>query len=55
MTGDVCEQGAGEGYFDLGRGGTGGWRRLYLEELRELYSSSPIVRAIKWRRMSGGM
>ena len=29
----------------------GEWRRLYNEELNDLYSSSNIVRVIKWRRM----
>jgi len=30
---------------------TGDWRRLHNEELNDLYSSSIIVRVIKWRRM----
>jgi hypothetical protein len=30
---------------------TGEWRKLHNEELRELYSSSTIVRVIKYRRM----
>jgi hypothetical protein len=30
---------------------TGGWRRLYSEELRDLYSSLSIIRMIKSRRM----
>jgi len=29
----------------------GGWRRLYNEELHNLYASHSIVRAIKLRRM----
>ena len=29
----------------------GEWRRLHNEELNDLYSSSNIVRVIKWRRM----
>jgi hypothetical protein len=27
------------------------WRKLYIEELRDLYSSSNIIRIIKSRRM----
>jgi hypothetical protein len=27
------------------------WRKLHNEELNDLYSSSSIVRVIKWRRM----
>jgi hypothetical protein len=30
---------------------TGGWRKQYNEELRDLYSSASIVRIIKARRM----
>ena len=30
---------------------TGEWRRLHNEELNDLYSSSNILRLIKWRRM----
>jgi hypothetical protein len=30
---------------------TGEWRKLHNEELRELYSSSSIIRIIKSRRM----
>jgi hypothetical protein len=30
---------------------TGGWRKLHNEELRDLYSSSSIIRMIKSRRM----
>jgi hypothetical protein len=30
---------------------TGGWRKLYNEELRDLYSLPSIIRMIKWRRM----
>jgi hypothetical protein len=30
---------------------TGGWRKLYNEELRDLYSSLSIIRIIKSRRM----
>jgi hypothetical protein len=30
---------------------TGGWRKLHNEELRDLYSSSSIIRIIKSRRM----
>jgi hypothetical protein len=30
---------------------TGGWRKLYKEELRDLYSSPSIIRIIKSRRM----
>jgi hypothetical protein len=30
---------------------TGGWRKLYNEELRDLYSSPSIIRVIKLRRM----
>jgi hypothetical protein len=30
---------------------TGGWRKLHNEELRDLYSSSNIIRIIKSRRM----
>jgi hypothetical protein len=32
---------------------TGGWRKLYNEELRDLYSSPSIIRIIKARRMRG--
>jgi hypothetical protein len=32
-------------------GVTGGWRKLYNEELNNLYSSSSIIRIIKSRRM----
>jgi hypothetical protein len=31
--------------------GTGGWRKLHNEELRDLYSSPSIIRIIKSRRM----
>jgi hypothetical protein len=30
---------------------TGEWRKLHNEELHDCYTSSTIVRAIKWRRM----
>jgi hypothetical protein len=30
---------------------TGGWRKLHIEELRNLYSSPSIIRMIKSRRM----
>jgi hypothetical protein len=30
---------------------TGGWRKLYNEELHNLYSSTSIIRIIKLRRM----
>jgi len=30
---------------------TGDWRRLYNEEINDLYCSPNIVRVIKWRRM----
>jgi hypothetical protein len=30
---------------------TGGWRKLHNEELPDLYSSSSIIRIIKWRMM----
>jgi hypothetical protein len=30
---------------------TGGWRKVYDEELRDLYSSPSIIRIIKSRRM----
>jgi hypothetical protein len=30
---------------------TGEWRKLHIEELRDLYSSSSIIRIIKARRM----
>jgi hypothetical protein len=30
---------------------TGGWRKLYDEELHDLYSSPSIIRIIKSRRM----
>jgi hypothetical protein len=33
----------------------GGWRILHNEELRNLYSSSDIIRVIKPRRISQGM
>jgi hypothetical protein len=29
----------------------GGWRKLYNGELYNLYSSTSIIRIIKWRRM----
>jgi len=29
----------------------GDWRKLYNEELNDLYSSPSIIRVIKWRRM----
>jgi hypothetical protein len=32
---------------------TGGWRKLHNEELRDLYSSSSIIRIIKSRRWVG--
>jgi hypothetical protein len=32
-------------------GVTGGWRKLHIEELYNLYSSSSIIRMIKSRRM----
>jgi hypothetical protein len=32
-------------------GVTGGWRKLYNEELHNLYSSSSIIRIIKSKRM----
>jgi hypothetical protein len=39
--------------FELKRDeGTGGWRKLHNEELRDLYSSSSIIRIIKSRRIS---
>jgi hypothetical protein len=28
-----------------------GWRKLYNEEIRDLYTSLSIIRIIKWRRM----
>jgi hypothetical protein len=31
---------------------TGGWRRLYNEELHDLYTSPNIIRVIKSKRMS---
>jgi hypothetical protein len=31
--------------------GTGGWRKLYNEELHNLYSSPSIIRMIKSKRM----
>jgi hypothetical protein len=31
----------------------GGWRRLYSEELHNLYASPNIIRVIKSRRMGG--
>jgi hypothetical protein len=34
-----------------GDGVTGGWRKLYNEELLNLYSSPNIIRIIKSRRM----
>ena len=30
---------------------TGEWRKLYNEELKDLYSSPNIARVLKWRRM----
>jgi hypothetical protein len=27
----------------------GGWRKLHIEELHDLYSSPSIIRIIKWR------
>jgi hypothetical protein len=30
---------------------TGEWRKLYIEELRDVYSSPSIIRIIKSRRM----
>jgi hypothetical protein len=30
---------------------TGGWRKLHIEELHDLYSSKSIIRMIKLRRM----
>jgi hypothetical protein len=30
---------------------TGGWRKLHIEELRDLYSSPSIIKIIKSRRM----
>jgi hypothetical protein len=33
---------------------TGDWRKLYNEELHNLYSSSSIIRMIKSRRMRSG-
>jgi hypothetical protein len=30
---------------------TGGWRKLYNEELHNLYSSPSIIRIIKWWRV----
>jgi len=30
---------------------TGEWKTLHKEELNDLYSSSNIIRVIKWRRM----
>jgi hypothetical protein len=30
---------------------TGGWRKLHTKELRDLYSSSSVIRIIKSRRM----
>jgi hypothetical protein len=32
---------------------TGGWRKLYNEELNDLYSSPNIIRMIKSKRMGG--
>jgi hypothetical protein len=32
---------------------TGGWRKLYNEELHDLYSSLNIIRIMKSRRMRG--
>ena len=32
-------------------GVTGEWRKLYNEELNDLYCSPSIVRVIKWRKM----
>jgi hypothetical protein len=34
-------------------GVAGGWRKLYNEELHNLYSSPSIIRIIKSRRMGG--
>jgi hypothetical protein len=33
---------------------TGDWRKLYNEELHNLYSSPNLIRMIKSRRMNGG-
>jgi hypothetical protein len=48
----VCENRALRGIFGPKREGvTGGWRKLYNEELHNLYSFPSIIRMIKSRRM----
>jgi hypothetical protein len=48
----VFENGALRKIFGPKRDGViGGWRKLYNEELHNLYSSSSIIRIIKSRRM----
>jgi hypothetical protein len=47
----VWEQGAKEKFGPKSDEVTGGWRGLHIEELRNLYSSSIIIRMMKSRRM----
>jgi hypothetical protein len=51
QTEGVSQQGIGESWAEERDEGSGGWRKLYEEELLNLYSSPSIIRMINSRRV----